>query len=116
MSIKSQVERIADAKSAIAQAIEAYGIDVPSTALLDDMPDLIGNIRAAVLDSLYPVGSSCITTENVNPGAQLGGTWEWLAVSDAGQIANAIYFPLSLSEDGGALGYIATYYTWRRTA
>ena len=115
MSIKSQVERIAGAKAAIAQAIKAYGIDVPSTALLDDMPDLIGDIRAAVLDSLYPVGSNCITTENINPGTQLGGTWEWLATGSSTEIASALYFPLTLSEDGSALGYVS-YYIWKRIA
>ena len=116
MSIKSQVERIADAKTAIAQAIEAYGIDVPTAALLDDMPDLIGNIRAAVIDSLYEVGDICITIENVNPGTKLGGTWEWIAISESKEIASAFYFPLTLSKDGNALGYVSTYYTWRRIA
>lgn len=116
MSIRGQVERIAEAKTAIGQAIEAYGIDVPVVALLDDMPGFISNIRAAVIDSIYPVGSSCITTENENPSVKFGGTWEWIAISESKEIASAIYFPLTLSEDGNALGYVSTYYIWRRIA
>ena len=44
MSVASEITRLYNVRSDIFDAIEAQGVDVPVTAVLDDCPDLIGQI------------------------------------------------------------------------
>lgn len=47
MSIQSEIDRLAQAKQTIAQAIEDKGVEVPADATLDKFHAYIGNIMAA---------------------------------------------------------------------
>lgn len=47
MSIKTEITRITNAKTAIKDAITAKGVTVPSAASIDDMAGYIGQIEAS---------------------------------------------------------------------
>lgn len=48
MSIQSEITRISDAKSDIADAIEAKGVSVPSSTKIDGYADLIALIDVPI--------------------------------------------------------------------
>lgn len=58
MSIQSEITRIANAKSDIADAIEDKGVTVPSDAMIDDMPSYIAQIEQG--------GNDLVVTETID--------------------------------------------------
>lgn len=77
MSVRSEIDRITVAKSAIKSAIEAKGVTVPETATLSEYPAKIAEIKTgADLLEVYPVGAIYLSVNSTNPSTLFGGTWQ----------------------------------------
>lgn len=79
MSVSSEVGRISQAKSDIAQAIAEKGVTVPPRAKIDDLADLVRAIKTVDEDDVFllahPIGSIYRSTKPQSP-SQYGGTWK----------------------------------------
>ena len=75
MSVKSEVTRLSNAKTAIASAITAKGVTVPSTTKLDGMAALIADIPTGGLPSVIIPGDTPVVWAEKGLGitAQGGG-------------------------------------------
>lgn len=62
MSVKSEVTRLSNAKAAIASAIAAKGVTVPSTTKLDGMAPLIARIPIAAAPGEDPPSSTALSS------------------------------------------------------
>ena len=78
MSTQSEINRIKNAKTAIANAIMAKGVAVPSGTKIDGMASLIAAIpsKEEIMLSFFPVGAITMNTTGTNPSEYIGGTWE----------------------------------------
>lgn len=72
MSINTEISRISNAKTAIASAITAKGVSVPSTTKLDGMAALIANIPTGGLPATITPGDTPIVFASTGIGGTSG--------------------------------------------
>ena len=90
MSIQSEITRLANAKTAIATAIEGKGVTVPVSTLLDGMAALIESIEAGGGDfSALPQKIDTVLSGSVTPASDAG----FLNITDFGNKKSMNYLP-----------------------
>lgn len=102
MSIQSEITRIASAKSDIADAIEEKGVEVPSGSMIDDMAELILQIRSSgvtITETPDIAGGTIVTidTENATTVTPLSVTESGTYTAPSGYA----YSPVVVDVQGG---------------
>lgn len=91
MSIKSQLERIATAKSNIISAIKGKGVTVPANALLGDLPALITAIPAGSGGGL-PSGFKAIAKGTHTLNSAVTGSGTFTVTHNLGEVPDMFLF------------------------
>ena len=109
MSVADEITRIQGAKAALKTSIEAKGVTVPSSALIDDYPDYVDAIQQGSAPSLQ---SKSVTPSTSQQTVQADQAYDGLDTVTVAAVTAAIDADIvagNIKKDVNILGVVGTY-------